>query len=137
MTSEVTSDLNFELSGLNNPWSSAFLASKLLYWTNLPEERRRRKPNIIPRAAYSYLVAAKKTPLVPIFPDIIGLNFGGRVPEGPAAAPRRRQLVLVDVIVSVVLSNARCRLGLPLDVLQPRWRSCLNLPNLPELNCHI
>ena len=41
MTSEVTSDLKFELSGLSNPCSSITLASKGLYWTNLPEEEER------------------------------------------------------------------------------------------------
>ena len=34
---DLTSDLKFELSGLNNPCSNAFLTSKRLYWTNLPE----------------------------------------------------------------------------------------------------
>ena len=38
MASEVTSDLKFELSGLNNPCSSASPAPIMLYLTNLPEE---------------------------------------------------------------------------------------------------
>ena len=39
MTSEVTNDLKFELSGLNNLWSSVILASKWLYLTNLARIR--------------------------------------------------------------------------------------------------
>ena len=35
MTSEVTSDLKLELIGLNNPCSSASLASIVLYLTNI------------------------------------------------------------------------------------------------------
>ena len=54
MTSEVTSDLKFELSDLNYPCSSAFLAPKCFFELIAPE-----RPIIIPRAAYSYLVAAK------------------------------------------------------------------------------
>ena len=40
MTSEVTSDLKFELIGLNNPCSSASLASIVLYLTNLDGRRK-------------------------------------------------------------------------------------------------
>ena len=40
MASEVTSDLEFELSGLKNLGSSASLASFVLYSTKCPEERK-------------------------------------------------------------------------------------------------
>ena len=51
----ITSDLKFVFRGLNNLCSSASLTPIVLYLTNLPG-----RPIIIPRAAYSYLVAAKK-----------------------------------------------------------------------------
>ena len=40
VASEVTSDLEFELSGLKNLGSSASLASFVLYSTKCPEERK-------------------------------------------------------------------------------------------------
>ena len=40
MTSEVTSDLKFELSDLNNTCSSAFLAPIVLCLTNLPGKKK-------------------------------------------------------------------------------------------------
>jgi len=55
MTSEVTFDLKFEISGLDNPYFCASLASTVL------PRRRRKKPNIIPRPACSYLSAGKNT----------------------------------------------------------------------------
>ena len=54
----ITSDLKFVFRGLNNLCSSASPAPIVLYLTNLPGKKER--PIIIPRAAYSYLVAAKK-----------------------------------------------------------------------------
>ena len=42
MTSEVTSDLKFELSGFNNPCSSAYLASDCLFSLNFVGRRRRK-----------------------------------------------------------------------------------------------
>ena len=41
MTLEVTCDLKFELSGLNNPCNSASLASLVLHLTNLPRKKER------------------------------------------------------------------------------------------------
>ena len=41
VASEVTSDLEFELSGLKNLGSSASLASFVLYSTKCPEERKK------------------------------------------------------------------------------------------------
>ena len=43
MTSEVATDLKFELSGLNNPCSNASMASKVLYLTNLDKSSRKAK----------------------------------------------------------------------------------------------
>ena len=43
MTSEVTSDLISELSGLNNLCSSTLLASIVLYSTKCPEEEEEDK----------------------------------------------------------------------------------------------
>ena len=51
MASEVTSDLNFEPSGPNNLCSSASLASILLYSTNVPRRRRRRRTKLTCRLA--------------------------------------------------------------------------------------
>ena len=42
MALEVISDLNFELSGLNNLCFNTSLPSILLYSTNVPRRRRRR-----------------------------------------------------------------------------------------------
>ena len=39
MTSKVTSDLKFELCGLNNPCSSAYLAPKCFSGLNVPERQ--------------------------------------------------------------------------------------------------
>ena len=41
MTSEVTSDLEFDFSDLNYLCSSVTLASKLLYLTNVPRRRKK------------------------------------------------------------------------------------------------
>ena len=57
MTSEVTSDLNSELSGPNNPCSSAFLASKCFFE---PFDRRKKgRTKSTCRPACSYLAAGK------------------------------------------------------------------------------
>ena len=42
MTSEVASDLKFEISGLNNPCFSTSLSSKWLYLTNLPGKKKKK-----------------------------------------------------------------------------------------------
>ena len=55
VASEVTSDLEFELSGLNNLCSSASLASFVLYSTKCPEERKKgRKVEFLVGQLYHY-----------------------------------------------------------------------------------
>ena len=55
MASEVTSDLKFELSDLNYPYSYCFSSLYCHYFKNFAW------PNIICRPAYLYLVAGKNT----------------------------------------------------------------------------
>ena len=63
MTSEVTSDLNFELSGLNNLCTSAFLAPKCFFEPFKRKEGRkeeRKKAKSTCRSACSFLAADNK-----------------------------------------------------------------------------
>ena len=66
VASEVTSDIKFELSGLNNLCSSASLASFVLYSTKCPEGR---KAKLTCRLALLRMLVK-----IPIFADRVSLT---------------------------------------------------------------